>query len=95
MLGIFALDGAGTTLAAGGDFTKVSGNDQQGFAEFTGNSSDATNPTVTAPPKLIVQLGATLGTTAVPTRVSFAATDASGICAYDVQQSVGGDPYQP
>ena len=44
VLGIFALDGAGTTLAAGGDFTKVSGNDQQGFAEFTGNSSDATDP---------------------------------------------------
>jgi hypothetical protein len=35
VLGVFALAGSGTTLAAGGDFTKVGGANQQGFAEFT------------------------------------------------------------
>jgi hypothetical protein len=34
-LGVFALAGSGTSLAAGGDFTKVGGVSQQGFAEFT------------------------------------------------------------
>jgi hypothetical protein len=34
-LGIFALAGSGTRLAAGGDFTKIGGVAQQGFAEFT------------------------------------------------------------
>jgi outer membrane protein assembly factor BamB len=34
-LGIFALAGSGTSLAAGGDFTKIGGANQQGFAEFT------------------------------------------------------------
>jgi PQQ-like domain len=33
-LGIFALAGSGTSLAAGGDFTKIGGVAQQGFAEF-------------------------------------------------------------
>jgi hypothetical protein len=34
-LGIFALTGSGTVLAAGGDFTRIGGRAQQGFAEFT------------------------------------------------------------
>jgi PQQ enzyme repeat len=34
-LGVFALTGSGTTLAAGGDFTRIGGRAQQGFAEFT------------------------------------------------------------
>ena len=34
-LGVFALAGSGTVLGAGGDFTKVGGRSQQGFAEFT------------------------------------------------------------
>jgi outer membrane protein assembly factor BamB len=34
-LGVFALAGLGTTLAAGGDFTTIGGVAQQGFAEFT------------------------------------------------------------
>jgi hypothetical protein len=34
-LGVFALAGLGTELAAGGDFTKIGGVNQQGFAEFT------------------------------------------------------------
>ncbi|MGN6379116.1 MAG: outer membrane protein assembly factor BamB family protein [Gaiellales bacterium] len=34
-LGVFALAGSGTMLAAGGDFTKIGGADQQGFAQFT------------------------------------------------------------
>ena len=33
-LGIFALAGSGTSLAAGGDFTKIGGVAQQGFARF-------------------------------------------------------------
>jgi hypothetical protein len=33
-LGVFALTGSGTTLTAGGDFTKIGGRSQQGFAEF-------------------------------------------------------------
>lgn len=33
-LGVFSLAGSGTTLAAGGDFTKIGGAAQQGFAEF-------------------------------------------------------------
>ena len=44
---------------------------------------------------MIVPLGAALGTSAVPMRVGFAATDASGICSYALQQSDGGDPFQP
>jgi hypothetical protein len=34
VLGVFALAGSGTTLAAGGDFTKIGGAAQQGFARF-------------------------------------------------------------
>ncbi len=34
-LGVFALTGSGTVLAAGGDFTRIGGRSQQGFAEFT------------------------------------------------------------
>jgi len=34
-LGVFALTGSGTMLAAGGDFTRIGGRAQQGFAEFT------------------------------------------------------------
>ena len=34
-LGVFALTGSGTVLAAGGDFTRIGGRAQQGFAEFT------------------------------------------------------------
>jgi outer membrane protein assembly factor BamB len=33
-LGVFALTGSGTTLTAGGDFTRIGGRAQQGFAEF-------------------------------------------------------------
>jgi len=33
-LGVFSLAGNGTTLGAGGDFTKIGGVSQQGFAEF-------------------------------------------------------------
>jgi outer membrane protein assembly factor BamB len=33
-LGVFALTGSGTTLAAGGDFTRIGGRAQQGFAQF-------------------------------------------------------------
>jgi hypothetical protein len=32
--GVFALTGSGTALAAGGDFTKIGGVAQQGFARF-------------------------------------------------------------
>ena len=35
VLGVFALTGSGTVLGAGGDFTKIGGVSQQGFAEFT------------------------------------------------------------
>jgi outer membrane protein assembly factor BamB len=34
-LGVFALAGLGTTLAAGGDFSTIGGASQQSFAEFT------------------------------------------------------------
>jgi hypothetical protein len=34
-LGVFALTGSGTTLGVGGDFTRIGGRAQQGFAEFT------------------------------------------------------------
>jgi hypothetical protein len=34
-LGVFALAGSGTRLAVGGDFTKIAGVDQQGYAVFT------------------------------------------------------------
>ena len=34
-LGVFALTGSGTVLTAGGDFTRIGGRAQQGFAEFT------------------------------------------------------------
>jgi hypothetical protein len=34
-LGVFALTGSGTVLAAGGDFTRIGGRAQQGFAEFS------------------------------------------------------------
>ena len=34
-LGVFALAGSGTTIAAGGDFTKIGGVAQQGYAAFT------------------------------------------------------------
>jgi hypothetical protein len=34
-LGVFALAGSGTRLAVGGDFTKIAGIDQQGYAVFT------------------------------------------------------------
>ena len=33
-LGVFALTGSGTTLGVGGDFTRIGGRSQQGFAEF-------------------------------------------------------------
>jgi hypothetical protein len=33
-LGVFALTGSGTTLGVGGDFTRIGGRAQQGFAEF-------------------------------------------------------------
>ena len=58
------------------------------------SQTDTTDPTVTKAPAMIVPLGATLAAKAVPTRVGFAATDASGICSYSLQQSVAGDPFQ-
>ena len=58
------------------------------------SQTDTTDPTVTKAPAMIVPLGATLAAKAVPTRVAFAATDASGICSYSLQQSVAGEPYQ-
>ncbi len=93
VLGVFALSGGGVTLAAGGDFTRVSATGQQGFAHFQDPSPDTTPPTVTSPPKLIVQLGAELNASTVPTRVSFAATDSSGVCRYTLQQSVNDGAY--
>ncbi len=95
VLGIFSLDGSGITLAAGGDFTKVSGTDQQGFAQFEEASPDNTPPVITSLPKMIVQLGATLQAVKVPVRTSFAASDPSGVCGYALQQSVAGGAYQP
>ncbi len=64
-------------------------------AAQTGGGGDTTAPKITQTPQMIVPLGAALGTSAVPMRVGFAATDASGICSYALQQSDGGDPFQP
>ncbi len=56
---------------------------------------DTTPPQISQAPQMIVPLGASLGTSAVPMRVGYAATDASGVCSYALQQSDGGDPFQP
>ena len=62
--------------------------------DSSATQTDVTDPTVTQAPKMIVPLGVTLAAKAVPTHVGFAATDASGICSYSLQQSVAGEPYQ-
>lgn len=96
--GVFGLQAYGQSVYAGGDFTRwfPGSFPQAHFAEFSTGVTDSTPPTISAVPKLIVPLGANLGPTLIPARVSFAATDAaSGICRYQLQKSFGGGAYAP
>jgi hypothetical protein len=95
--GVFGLNAYGQNVYAGGDFTRwFPGSVAQAhFAQFSTGVTDTTAPQVTALPKLIVPLGANLGPTLVPTRVSFAASDGgvSGICRYELRKSLAGASY--
>jgi subtilisin family serine protease len=69
----------------------------QGFAigEFGIDNGDTTAPTAKAPTHTFTNLS-TLGTTTVPVKLSWSATDntgGSGIASYQLQQSVNSGPY--
>lgn len=58
-------------------------------------SADSTPPTITAAPKPSFATNATLGTTNVPTKISWAATDSSGVCSYELSESVNSGGFTP
>lgn len=93
VLGIFAVEGSGTWLTIGGDFTKTGGIAQQGFARYSTVPVDTTAPTVTKAPTMVVSKGVTLGTATVPVHVSYLATDPSGVCDYNLQSSFASGAY--
>jgi hypothetical protein len=56
-------------------------------------TSDTTAPAV-QPPVQALPTGATLGTSAVPTKISWSASDDSGVAGYTLQRSVDGGSFQ-
>jgi hypothetical protein len=95
-LGVFALDDTSNGLAVGGDFTKIGGVSQTHLAWLDTGASvpvDSTAPKITAAPDAILRRATTISGGAFPLLVRYAATDASGVCAYHLQRSVGGGPY--
>jgi hypothetical protein len=64
-----------------------------GRCHGTPPASDTTAPAV-QPPTQDLPTNATLGTSAVPTKVSWSASDDSGVARYDLQQSVDGGSFK-
>jgi trimeric autotransporter adhesin len=88
-LGAFAGLAYGQQVYAGGDFTKIGGVDQQGFAAFSDTVADNTAPAITRAPDVRMAAGTTIGTTYIPVTLSWAGTDnLSGICRYTVQEAI-------
>jgi hypothetical protein len=53
-------------------------------------TGDVNPPTLTKAPAITIRSNSSLGTTSVPLRVSWSATDTSGVASYDLQESVNG-----
>jgi Domain of unknown function (DUF5122) beta-propeller len=97
-LGVFALADTSTGLAVGGDFTRIGGVDQAHLAWMATGSSvpvDSAPPTITLAPDAVLRKATTISHGRIPMLVRWAATDPSGVCAYHLERSVGGDPYAP
>jgi len=81
VLGVFALAGGDGTLTAGGDFTKIGGVTQQGFAEF---------PEISLPTLTDSAGGVPTSTTPVTVTASGATDSAPGFAGYKYETSTDG-----
>jgi outer membrane protein assembly factor BamB len=81
VLGVFALAGGDGTLTAGGDFTKIGGVTQQGFAEF---------PEISLPTLTDSAGGVPTSTTPVTVTASGSADSAPGFAGYKYETSADG-----
>ncbi len=81
VLGVFALAGGDGTLTAGGDFTKIGGVTQQGFAEF---------PEISLPTLTDSAGGVPTSTTPVTVTASGSTDSAPGFAGYKYETSTDG-----
>jgi uncharacterized repeat protein (TIGR01451 family) len=86
---------SGTTTSSCGTYANTasytSGNGGSGQAQASETvQCDTTPPTVKAPKEAFDK---SIKLTTVSVKVSWSATDASGVCAYDLQESVDGGPF--
>ncbi len=82
-------------LHIGGDFTTVGGLSQTYYSRLSvPGSADQTAPAVQGPEQDIGPVNSTLGTSTVPVRIGWSATDGvSGVFAYEMQQDNHGRYY--
>jgi hypothetical protein len=73
--------------------TGASADTGSGTCHGTLPASDTRAPAV-QPPVQDLPTGATLGTSAIPTKISWSASDDSGVDGYEFQQSVKGGPFE-
>ena len=82
-------------LHFGGAFTKVDGINQTFYARLSEPGlAEASAPVVQAPVHDLTPAGSTLGTSTIPAKISWSATDQDGVSSYEVQQSTNGGPYK-
>jgi hypothetical protein len=78
-------------LHFGGAFTKVDGITQTFYARLSEPGvAEADAPVVQGPDHDLTAEGTTLGTSTVPVRISWSATDEDGVSSYAVQESTDG-----
>jgi hypothetical protein len=81
-------------LHFGGEFTSVGGLTQTNYSRLSApGSADQTAPAVQGPDQDIGPVGSTLGTSTVPVRIGWSATDDAGVPAYELQQDNFGRYY--
>jgi hypothetical protein len=85
---------ASDRLHFGGEFTSVSGIRQTFYARLSQPSGDVVAPVSQPPTHDLAAAGSTIGTSTIPVKMGWSATDdASGVASYEVQQSTDGGAY--